>query len=222
MLKRLLLALIILTISATVSEAGPFAYLQEQEYYVALTGGFGIPTTADMDFRSDMGSRDGDADFNTGFGMSTAMGVHLGESWRFEVEYSFRLSDYDSFTGSGTFPADPLEGDFSRHNFMFNLLYDINFDMNYYWYGGVGIGFSRSKLDLVTVNGSDSSINFAFQFMTGVGYRLTQDTSLYFGYRVLGSAGQNYRFASGTTRINADLHGPNFMHIFEAGVRFDF
>ena len=58
MLNRLLIAFTILTISATVSEAGPFSYLREQEYYVAVTGGVGVPISADMDFRSDGGASD--------------------------------------------------------------------------------------------------------------------------------------------------------------------
>ena len=147
--------------------------------------------------------------------------MHLGDSWRLELEYSYRNADYDSYSGSGTFPASPIEGNYTSHNLMVNALYDLNFDTSYYWYAGGGLGFSRSKLDLSGL-GSDGSFNFAFQIMTGIGYRITQETALYFGYRLFGTLEQEYRFHPGGARIESDVKGPNIMHIFEAGVRFDF
>lgn len=206
--STILLPLLALFCAASL-QASPFSYLKAEGFYISSTANISVPHDSDATFNG----INGDIELNNGFGITAAVGHHFMDSWRMELEYAFRSNDVDKYTafagntfGSGTITA---------HTLMINFLYDININYHFFWYGGAGVGFARTKLDL---NGKqDTDLVFANQLLTGFGYRLSKQTSFLVGYRLFHTLKQDYEI-NGNSVTNK---GP-WQHIFEIGLRYDF
>lgn len=207
MRRSIILVTLLSLIGLANLNASPFSYFQDNGYYVSTTASASILNNSDVDASNGMS---GDLDYNTGFGVTGAIGKHFSDSWRVELEYAYRGNDTDNFSSVG-----PISGNWRSHSLMVNALYDINLNYNFFWYGGVGIGFAATKLEL---NGhNDTDVVFAHQFLTGFGYRLSQKTSFVVGYRIFHTVKQDYSL----NNTSYDVHGP-WQHIFEMGLRYEF
>ena len=82
-----------------------------------------------------------------------------------------------------------------------------------------GIGFAITEYDNGTSGGSDNDFNFAYQFMTGLGYEVKEQLDIYLGYKMMRTLEQNYSFTDGSAnRQQFDFDSPWLFQI-EAGLR---
>ncbi len=120
----------------------------------------------------------GGSSFNTGYGLTFALGVAFQElPTRIEFEYGMLQNDAKEKSASG---------DITQHTFMGNLYYDLANDaaLTPYLFGGLGLAYAEEKT---------SDTGFAYQGGTGLEYLLNDKIALNLKYRYLGtqSAGVN-------------------------------
>lgn len=137
-------------------------------------------------------------EMDTGFGLAVALGKKFNNRFRGEIEYTFKKYEF----------ADIADEDARTHTMMFNMLYDIESgsDITPYLGGGLGVGW------LEEFDGSE----FAYQFLAGINYAVTERADLILGYRY-----------AGMTDADKDIDGVNLSasvdtHNFEFGVRYSF
>ncbi len=205
----ILLVTLIVTLADVQLNASPFNYLKPEGFYISALGGASIPD--DVDYQS--GTSKGKLEFNGGMSLTAAVGHHFLESWRIELEYSYRTASLDSRTIGGV--NTEVSGDLSQNSLMMNFIYDVNLNYHFFWYGGAGLGFSLANLSIN--NKDDSDLVFSQQMMTGFGYRLSQKTSFVVGYRLFYGLSQKHDLGGVATKIDSPLQ-----HIFELGIRYDF
>lgn len=150
------------------------------------------------------GAADGEVSFDTGFGLSAAIGYEFETApFRVEFEYTYRDSDIDELDtgGAGSFSAD---GSIESHAFMFNGIFDFAFaGTPFSWYAGAGIGFAYIEGDLdsdaggaIIDAGSGDDTQFAWQVMTGVEYQIDEHFTLFGGFRFFEGNEPEFDFAS--------------------------
>ena len=188
-----------------VSGSGGVSSLQESSSKGTITGG----------------SVTGDVDFDTGFGLSGAIG-HASGPLRLEGELSYRKNDLDQvtvnallagtvlFTNLGT---ANLGGDISSFGFMANGYYDFDAGDNWAPFLMAGIGGAKINLDATSVAGvavtyDESDTVFAYQVGAGIGYNLSPTTAVNFQYRFFGTSDPS--FNDGTVVIDGEYRSHNF------------
>lgn len=167
------------------------------------------------------GSATGDVDFDTGFGLSGAIG-HASGPFRLEGELSYRKNDLDQidvktvlagtilFTGSAVLA---LEGDVSSFGFMANGFYDFDIGGNWAPFVMAGIGGAKINLDATSVGGTavtydESDTVFAYQAGAGIGYKFSPTTTANLQYRFFGTSDPT--FDDGTVEIDGEYQSHNF------------
>ena len=140
----------------------------------------------------------GELELDTGFGLAVALGKKFDNSFRGEIEYTHRKNEF----------ADASDVYAHTYTTMFNLVYDIenNSSITPYLGSGLGVGW---------LEGADG-LEFAYQFLGGINYAVTDRTDLILGYRY-----------AGMTDADRDVAGVNLSssidsHNFEFGVRYSF
>ena len=211
-MRRILFFLSLLGALGTAQlSASPFSYFQPEGFYISSTASLSI--AQDSDARYGNGAASGEIEFNNGLGMTASVGHHFGESWRVELEYAYRSTDIDTLNPRPA--AMGNTGSLTSHSLMINALYDVNLNYNFFWYSGGGIGVALTNFK--SGSKEDDDMVFAYQLMTGFGYRLSQQTSFVLGYRIFHTLKQDYTING----VNADVDG-SWQHIFEMGIRYDF
>ncbi len=190
--------------------AAPFSYSQSmQGWYMSGTAGLGLPS--DSDYSNNIGS--GSVSSDLGFGVAAALGYEVG-NFRIEAEYAYRKNDGDieSFNGVA---VSGKKADLSFHAIMVNLLYDFYLTDSVYWYngGGAGVSFTNVK----TQFGSDDDTVFAWQLITGLGFDISNNVSLTFGYRIFKALDSNYTLANTAVKTENP-----FINSLEMGIRYNF
>lgn len=203
-MKKVLLAAALIAVSTPAFADGWYAdlggsyqFLQEQ----SLTGAT-VPSG-----RGELAAHDG-------FGVTTALGFAYENGLRTEAELGYRRNDLDKISGGGfgtRFTGD-LNGHVSALSGMLNLLYDYKTEnkLTPYIGGGIGAADVTVASDRLAVNNDD--LNFAYQFMGGMRYALTDNLSLRAGYRF---------FATATPEIQG-TQGEYFAHNVELGLTIGF
>lgn len=205
-MKKLSLILASFAVAALSLNASPYSFLDNNDYYLSVSGNF--TTNVDSDVSRNPGGT-GDLEFDNGYGVTGAIGRYFHDV-RIELELSYRAQDLDNFNNVG------LAGDMNYTNLMINMVYEVPLGRYFYFYSGAGIGASWVTLDIGT-DDEDTAV-FAYQFMTGLGYNLTERLSLYFGYRFFRTMDTDFSNLNGA---NWDIEAST-QHIFEAGLKFDF
>ena len=183
------------TPAAKAAQAGPF--------YVGVFGGYVIPSDLEVS-GSDVVRED------TKMKDSWMLGAKFGYilpmfKWvAGEVEYNYLAKQDVDKAG--------INGDFSAHNVMANLLARYP-EGRFHPYAGFGIGWSYGMFKANTVDASvDESDNaFAWQILAGVNFEITPNWSADLGYRY---------FQSKYTIQNADVTSKD--HIILIGVNYHF
>lgn len=129
-----------------------------------------------------------EASIDDGYSGVGAVGCDL-EGFRVELEGSYRASRVGEARASGLTVAG--DGDVSALSAMANVYFDPAFQLGPVQpYVGAGAGISRFKAENVEAVGiaglgpvSASETGFAYQFMAGAGWRLTDQAALTAGYR---------------------------------------
>lgn len=176
-MKRLLLA--------AAAAALPFsAWAQEPGWYADLAGSYVILQDADLVDGRLPGSR-GELGADDGFGVTGALGYRYGNGVRAELELGYRENDLDSVAlgAFGTALTGPVGGDVSALSGMVNVLYDYRVNGGVVPYVGGGIGAADVSVDSAALAVDEGDTVFAYQFMGGLGYPLTERLSVRLGYR---------------------------------------
>ncbi len=155
---------------------------------------------------TDDGSTTGDGayDYNesyddTGYGVAAYMGWVLDDSFRLEIEGGYRSAAIDEVTivrddsGLGFYvpgQTTPADGHADLGTAMVNLYYDIHlFDGAVLPWVGAGLGgaFIDYRLEdpthSGTFEGKDTTWAFAYQFMAGLTFPVSDGVSMSVGYR---------------------------------------
>ncbi len=228
LLKRFLLTTSVVVLVGGVGLAAvPSAKAQ---WYVSANAGGTILSDADITDTAAIGSFTGEVGFDTGFGVSGAVGYAYG-ALRFEGEISYRKNDLDDLqvnsltlggtTISGVLGTFALEGDTTALGFMANGWYDMDTGTPWVPFVGAGLGIAKINIDIESVAGiptiyDESDTVFAFQVGAGVGYKVTPTTTVSLSYRFFGTA--DPEFDDGFDKIDAEYMSHNVM----VGVLFGF
>ncbi len=208
---------IIILISALFMFAGNVYAEDRSRVYVS--GKMGANFLNDRDIVAD-GER-ATFDFKTGFTGSVALGIEK-KSTRFELEYGYRKSNFDSARDNPIFETLPdatqsSTGGVRTHSFLVNGYYDFLKPNIISPYVGVGIGFAWQTEDGTLTIEDDALVN-------GKTESSTNKTRLELGSQIL--AGVNLEM---TKNLNLDLGYRFFMtsrevrdHNIEAGIRVSF
>ena len=114
-------------------------------------------------------------EYDTGLVGTAAIGRYFGQSWRGELEFSYRTADSKDVTSLGA--ATGLEAKLTTAAAMANVIYDLRFDAPFVPYFGLGAGVAfidSDDLDDTFGNlaaGKDGT-EFAWQAIVGVAWEL--------------------------------------------------
>ena len=190
------------------------------QWYVSGNVGAVIVPSGELTNAFTGGSLTGDIEFDTGYGISGALG-HAWGPFRLEGEISYRKDDLDKidvtsltaagvvFTGLGSFS---LGGDLSSLGFMANGYYDFNTSGPWVPFVGAGIGGAHLNLDITSLDGvatiyDESDTVFAYQAGVGIGFKITPKIMATLSYRFFGTSDPT--FDDGVEEIEAEYKSHN-------------
>ncbi len=190
------------------------------EWYVSGNAGAVILQDAALTDTFTGGSITGDVEFDTGYGVSGALG-HAWGPFRLEGEISYRKNDLDqvdvtSLTVAGVIftalGSASLGGDVSSLGFMANGYYDFDTGGPWVPFVGAGIGGARLNVDITSVAGvatiyDESDTVFAYQAGAGIGYKFTPKIMANLSYRFFGTIDPT--FDDGVDKIEAEYRSHN-------------
>jgi opacity protein-like surface antigen len=228
-------ALVLGVSSARAADIEPV--VQPPEWYVSLFGGLSWLDDVKTHYKyigyEDDGTYHNSIQTDTGFIVGGALGTHLTDDLRAEIEAAYSENDvhkikYDAPDGrNGSYDG---HGHFGTLTFMANLWYDVPLSetVKPYIGGGAGVAIVDGK---VGYNDSasfdpifdDSSLEFAFQLGAGLRWQAWENVTLDIGYRLRGVDGPS--FNSKTTAFQGTTdYDANWMwsHNLIAGISFGF
>ncbi len=177
---------------------------------IYVEGNVGPSILEDSDISG--GGISGEAEFDTGFVIGGAVGYRFADGFRVEGGVSYRESNVDK----GTYSGGELNGtgDANLTAIMANVYYDFDAGFTFKPYLGVGIGIGIFEVNCDApgnvLNVDDDSAELAWNVMLGVGYALTEDVELYYGYRYLGTTDPEFDATllgmSGTLEAEVTIH----------------
>ena len=169
-----------------------------QGWYADFGGSYGFFEEQAISDTVIPGNR-GELALHDGFGVTAALGYGWQNGLRTEAELGYRRNGLDKVSGGafGTRYTGDVDGHVSALSGMVNLLYDYKTTSDLTPYIGAGIGAANvtAVSDRLGVDGSD--LNFAYQFMGGIRYALTDRVSLRTGYRMFTTTAPEIRGSKG-------------------------
>lgn len=166
---------------------------------IALTMilGLGMSTaSAEMYFSGDAGAvwvEDSDIDdgidtgeisFDTGYGLTAALGHVYGNGFRTEAEFGYRNNDMDELSAFGL--SAPISGDISTISLMVNGFYDFMSDSTMTPFIGAGLGFANIEADIDDFGSDDDNV-FAYQLAAGIAFAVNPSLNIDLQYRFFGT-----------------------------------
>ncbi len=156
---------------------------------------------------------DFDADYDAGYGIGLVGGWDFGQNFRVEGEWTFRSYAVDSVSAEGF--GFKGSGNADLNVLMINGYFDLPWkDHRFVPYIGSGIGLAILSADDVGAGGEkildDTDTAFAYQFMAGLSYDLTNNVT----------AGVEYRFLDTTDTLDADIDSTTHSILFNLRYRF--
>ena len=126
-----------------------------------------------------------------GFAFNGQIGYRITRGFRTELELSYRSSDVDEDPGATAIGTGTRRQPVTAKALMANGYYDFINATNYTPYIGAGIGAAQITTGRLYSVASTNSAELegtamAYQFMTGIGYRMNSEykpVDLYMGYR---------------------------------------
>jgi opacity protein-like surface antigen len=149
--------------------------------------------------------------FDTGFAGALAAGADAGPV-RIEGEFSYRINDMDEISGSffGIPGSGPANGEIESMSLLGNVIFDIGTNSPFTPFIGAGMGFSNVDMEFEGVSEDDTV--FAYQFIAGMGFKVSEVTSIDISYRY---------FATDDPELDG-IESEYTTHNLFAGVRFSF
>jgi opacity protein-like surface antigen len=199
-------------------------------WYVSVFGGWSFNAEVEGDFEYDAVSGSGydlDLDLDDGFTAGIAVGAHINEWLRGEIELSGNWHDGDGDLDRDDGAYWNVDGDADAMFVLANLWLDIPIGTVFRPYVGGGIGFGRLDLDLETTTSGysifdDDDWGFAYQLGVGVAFDFAENIALDVGYRYKAiqnvDIGVDSDWGTGFDDLEADYHSHNVI----AGIRIGF
>ena len=185
-------------LAATVLAADALAEEHSARWYTAFTGLYNMPSDSQGELDSTSLHIAGDIELSNGLGFALALGVQAAEGLRVELEGAYRPFDIDGVNdvrvnGRALDSGYELSGDVDTWSLMLNAHYDIAMGAARP-YIGAGLGIARHDANatltlpiLPATSDSGNDNTFAYQFMAGLGYELSDNMVLFGGYRYMGT-----------------------------------
>jgi opacity protein-like surface antigen len=164
---------------------------------------------ADLSFEGDMG-----------WLVGAAVGAHITDNLRGEIELSYSQVDLTAVTGD--VDADLTDGSGAATYLLGNLWYDISNGSGFTPYIGGGIGAAHVNTS-ATLPGDPFDVEgwgFAYQVGAGVKFAIADNIDLDVGYRYKAIAGADLTTTDGDTSDNVTFDGSN--HVLQVGVTVGF
>lgn len=186
-------------------------------WYVSVFGGWSMADDLEIEYSG----YDYDVELDDGLTAGIAVGAHINEWLRGEIEVSGNWHDVD---GDDTVYGYTVEGDVDAIFALANLWIDIPVGDVFRPYVGGGIGFGRLDVDLDSTGGTsvidDDDWGFAYQLGAGVAFGFSENIAFDIGYRFKGIANADLELdtAVGGGDAEADYQSHNII----AGVRIGF
>ena len=201
--RTLLLALTGLSIT-TAAQAD-----ESRKWYVS--GAVGVSFTQDADFVDTAST--GDFEIDETVNVAVAAGRQITDNIRAELELSYRDADIDTFNVVGTGSAS-VDGDLQSTALLVNGYYDFRAGKKFrpYLSAGAGIVHHDGEVSGGGVTLSDNDTVFAYQLGAGASYAIADNTSLFGGYRYLGSSDPEF------DTLEAEYNS----HELRLGIRYQF
>jgi opacity protein-like surface antigen len=189
-------------------------------WYVSLFGGVSFLEDVNTEY-DEPGPYEIDAETKTGFIVGGALGTHLTEDFRVELEVAYSENDVDDIEYDGEDYAGT--GDFTFLTFMGNVWYDVPLSEELKPYLGGGAGIAIIDANDVGYEGNveydSSEVAFAFQVGAGLRWAIADSITLDVGYRLRGFDGPKFEDVDGGSDQNADWM---WSHNVIGGVSFGF
>ena len=140
-----------------------------------VSGNVGAVWLEDTDFGDDA-----EISFDTGFGITAAIGNAYENGFRVEVEFGYRTSDIDKFDSD--LRSGSINGDFSTISLMVNGYYDFMPKETICPFIGAGIGYANVEGDIDELGSEDDNV-VAYQVAVGVAFAINPQTKIDVQYR---------------------------------------
>jgi len=152
-----------------------------------------------------------------GLAGGVALGYGFNNNFRLEGEVVYQANDLDKITVSNI-ASVVMSGDTSSLAFLLNGYYDFVNDSNFTPFISAGIGYAQVNIDNMNYVGSgvpdydDDDKVFAYQIGAGIGYAVSEKTTLDLKYRYFGTSDPEF----GTSTVEYGSHN------IYVGLRFGF
>lgn len=192
------------------------AFCADGSPYISANVGLAMPNDSDLTATGGSGTT-GTIEFDTGTAYAVAVGYAYENSVRIEGEFVYQANDYDKLSVTGVGSAT-IEGDAKSKTFLLNGYYDFNKEGKVQPFIGAGIGLSEVEAGDISLPGygtllsSDNDTAFAYQVSAGVGFSVSEKTSLELKYRYFQTEDLNFEV------LDAEYSSHNLF----AGVRLSF
>ena len=179
---------------------------------------------------------DSSADYDNGIGVYAAIGKAWGNSWRTEVEFSYRDNSIDSIDPNGAgfsgWPGGTITGSTTTKALMVNFLYDFDTGSSIATpYLGFGAGVTHIDHDIIGTNAAGvpapgtiaygtASYEPAFQGLAGLAFNLADGLALDLSYRYFRTGKGEYDGTLGG--LPTEIETSNKSHSLFAGLRWNF
>jgi opacity protein-like surface antigen len=227
-------ALVMGVSSAKAADIEPVA--DPASWYVSLFGGASWLDDVDLKYDyNDDNDYEANARTDVGFIIGGAVGTHLTDDLRVELEVAYSENDVDRIdyfdADDGSRDDYAASGKFGTLTFMANLWYDIPLseELTPYIGGGAGLAIVDGKESYDDFfdgeNIFDSSeVAFAFQVGAGLRWQVLENVALDVGYRLRGIDGPDFERNDDLTGASTSDYRADWMwsHNVIAGVSFGF
>ena len=191
----------------------------EPSWYATLFGGVVFPENTAFAYDQYVYSIDN----KTGFTVGAAVGTHLSENLRGELEVSYLRHALDSYTVVSDDPERPADGDLEQIYVLANLWMDFDIAMLSPYVGaGIGVGilnFDDADLDGATIS-NDTAVGLAGQFGAGVRWSMFDSLAFDLGYRFKSIVNAMVEGDPDNLSMNANV--ATYNHIVQLGLTYGF
>lgn len=204
----------ILSLACVASFAAAPAMAQTAgHYYGSIHGEAVVSSSSDLEASASAVSASATADYDAGAGIGAAIGYQIDDSLRVEGELAYRHTEVDTINIGGTV-VDGNDLNLDVIAAMANLYY--SYPMGQFSpYVGAGLGVAYND------ESDEADTAFAYQGMVGVEYKLTQNGTVFGGYRYFGTTDfEDTTIDPVVGRVDSSINVSQ--HILEAGYRFAF
>jgi len=192
---------------------------QAGEWYVSGHAGAVFPD--DAEFTASAWPVESSIEFDTGLGISLAVGYDFGK-FRAEGELGYQKNSFDNLDYAQAWSSS-LSGDQEVTSAMINGYFEFDNSTNFTPYLTLGVGVAYVEWDDLYVNTANSLMNFsdtvfAYQFGVGSEYAINANFAVDLRYRYFGS--RNIDITDYTTWREAETDIGN--QILSLGLRYSF